>query len=1077
MAFGFWRSQTIGGSPRRRRQTVVCGWWAVLAAALAPGLAAQAADFTFSANGLSGDNFQSHNQKVVYSSNGIYRSGYDGRLQRSTNGGTSFSTMYNHGISGLKPPALEADPFGNVYMLYPDPSNDITRMRKVNAGGFVNSWSYSGTSSSKFSSAYDAGQHRLYHATQTGQLMTIDADDGVLIRSQNLFSDGSTGSRPSYPHVMVDEFGVIHYALTVADQNDSIPYESIRYMKSLDGGATWRTMSGQGLSLPSTSDPNGPSTRINYSGENTDNTWLANMHAKNGKVHFAYKNTSNGAMRYLRFDEETGGREITTSSFAGGSWEIDSAAVSFASDTANSTGALYAVGGNGVGSDSGDGHRQIALVSYDNGESWQDYARSDDFDITYNVGLTRSITPDGKIIGGVALSNPWASTNFLQIDAAEPATTIAHWDGGGNDSAWDFTGNWVGNVGPTFNNKLAVAIGSGASTARFDTMRIGSDRKVRGLIFGAHADADVNLRLHNAPGAGRTLTFESNVPGGSAEINVHHDATGDIDLGGGFADGDIVLGDSLRISHNGSGKLMISRPISGNQTITKLGDSVVELSGNNAGFSGMLDIQQGKLALGDAGSVSGLPDVHVASGGTLSLGDAYVGGTAEIGNLTGGGLIDPQYQFTVGTRTLQVNQTTDDEFSGVLQDATNGDRVLALVKSGAGTLTLSGNNAYSGGATVEQGTLVMRNDAIMGGNGLAVTAEAAVVAAGATLELKNDSGSERTPGKIAVSGDGTVQKTGADQLTHTSSQSTVALGSDGLFWVHEGVYKFGADTPGDWAGNRGDLQVDDGATFRGASTHIFVDALNGGGTVRTGGGLTLGADGGSGTFSGVIGDDPDHGSAHSVTKIGSGVQTLAGANTYTGPTSVQAGKLLVTGSLTSDITVSGGVFGGGGTVGDLTLTAGKHSPGASVGIDRVNDYDLQTNATLEIEIGGLAGAGIAGGHDQVDVTGSVTLSGELSLLAADDWSPTPGSDVFVLINNDAADPIVGGFAGLAEGDLVTLSNNSGSFDFVMTYEYDAVTGTSGVGNDVALVSVVPEPSALVLAAAAMFLLPSRCHQR
>jgi autotransporter-associated beta strand protein len=76
-----------------------------------------------------------------------------------------------------------------------------------------------------------------------------------------------------------------------------------------------------------------------------------------------------------------------------------------------------------------------------------------------------------------------------------------------------------------------------------------------------------------------------------------------------------------------------------------------------------------------------------------------------------------------------------------------------------------------------------------------------------------------------------------------------------------------------------------------------IGALTGSGTVRTyvgagyNGTLSIGGDSGSGTFSGKMIDGFAGSSVLSVIKAGSGVQTLAGTNTYTGPTTVSAGTL------------------------------------------------------------------------------------------------------------------------------------------------------------------------------------------
>jgi autotransporter-associated beta strand protein len=83
--------------------------------------------------------------------------------------------------------------------------------------------------------------------------------------------------------------------------------------------------------------------------------------------------------------------------------------------------------------------------------------------------------------------------------------------------------------------------------------------------------------------------------------------------------------------------------------------------------------------------------------------------------------------------------------------------------------------------------------------------------------------------------------------------------------------------------------------------------------------LTVGGNNLTTTFGGTIDD-----TGGSLTKEGSGTLTLAGNNTYTGATTVNAGTLLVDGSITSATTVnSGGTLGGTGTVSNtVTVNAG-----------------------------------------------------------------------------------------------------------------------------------------------------------
>jgi autotransporter-associated beta strand protein len=116
-----------------------------------------------------------------------------------------------------------------------------------------------------------------------------------------------------------------------------------------------------------------------------------------------------------------------------------------------------------------------------------------------------------------------------------------------------------------------------------------------------------------------------------------------------------------------------------------------------------------------------------------------------------------------------------------------------------------------------------------------------------------------------------------------------------------------------------------------------INGLSGSGSVEAGGGtptFTVGDGDATASFGGVLGNASG---ALSLVKIGSGVQTLAGANTYSGPTSVSAGTLLVNGDqsgATGAVTVAAGAtLGGTGIVGGATTiqSGATLSPGASPG--------------------------------------------------------------------------------------------------------------------------------------------------
>jgi autotransporter-associated beta strand protein len=153
------------------------------------------------------------------------------------------------------------------------------------------------------------------------------------------------------------------------------------------------------------------------------------------------------------------------------------------------------------------------------------------------------------------------------------------------------------------------------------------------------------------------------------------------------------------------------------------------------------------------------------------------------------------------------------------------------------------------------------------------------------------------------------------------------------------------------------LMTDSGGTvdFSGlSSSGTTVGSISGGGSFILGNKwLETGSDQRDTEVSGVI-----SGTGGSLRKVGDGTLTLSGANTYTGGTMVNGGKLRLTGSLNSSITVASGceLSGTGFTSGSLILgpgaiysvTINPWTSGSRVGLQvggsvTLNDNLLQYN--------------------------------------------------------------------------------------------------------------------------------------
>ena len=172
----------------------------------------------------------------------------------------------------------------------------------------------------------------------------------------------------------------------------------------------------------------------------------------------------------------------------------------------------------------------------------------------------------------------------------------------------------------------------------------------------------------------------------------------------------------------------------------------------------------------------------------------------------------------------------------------------------------------------------------------------------------------------------------------------------------------------------------------------------------------------------------------SLVKTGTGTFTLSGVNTYTGPTTVNQGTLVVNGSIVSDVTVNnGGMLGGTGRLGALTVASGGiYAPGNSIGTQTVEgNFTLASGATFEVE------TNAAGKSDKVIVNGTVNLTGAtLRVLAAGGNYAINTS--YTIIDNDGTDAVKGEF-GTVTSSLAFLT--------------PAVAYDGGTGNDVVLILV------------------------
>ena len=270
-------------------------------------------------------------------------------------------------------------------------------------------------------------------------------------------------------------------------------------------------------------------------------------------------------------------------------------------------------------------------------------------------------------------------------------------------------------------------------------------------------------------------------------------------------------------------------------------------------------------------------------------------------------------------------------------------------------------------------------------------------------------------------------------------------GGDGAYFSTQTISDFVFTSSGVTASNilptNGALRIGSGAMLdmSGVSQTIasLADAAPGatvGSQVLLTGGALIVGDSNSTTFSGSI-----NGNAGSLTKVGTGGLDLAGANNYTGPTTINGGRLTVNGSLVSPVTVSnGGTLGGTGNLTSVTVNpGGQLAPGDALGqLSISGNLILASGAMMDFELD------TPSTSDEINMPlGNLSLNSQQFSDFDFTWSANFGPGNYELIDFGSSSGSLGG-------------NTSGTID--------GLPATLAVqGNDLVL-TVVPEPSTLAL---------------
>jgi fibronectin-binding autotransporter adhesin len=381
-------------------------------------------------------------------------------------------------------------------------------------------------------------------------------------------------------------------------------------------------------------------------------------------------------------------------------------------------------------------HVEILITPTNQLTVWLQFGDTGDLIKVLEADLSGYLRPETLKFGFT--SGTGGSTEIHELRALTVATLVANlWDNGANggDSTpgdWATAANWNPDVPVTGDDILFD--NTFVSTDQTVNVGVGTTRVIRSIQI----DAPFNYTLNNG-----TLEFDDNgVPGfvgiavtqtngvSTTGNTIHSAIKLDTDAGVRNATtSTLTLGGNIntngnRLTVDGAGDTTATGVISGSGNLVKEQAGNLTLSGNNT-YSGGTSIADGTVTVGHNNAL-GTGGV-VMTGGTLAdTGSHTIGNTvslqgdAGITNLTlsnkltqsGADRTLTLSGATLGAvalsnnntgRNLTTEVTNDSTISGVISNGGTG--AGSLTKTGSAALTLSGNNTYTGGTTINEGTI------------------------------------------------------------------------------------------------------------------------------------------------------------------------------------------------------------------------------------------------------------------------------------------------------------------------------------------------------------------------------------
>ncbi len=335
-----------------------------------------------------------------------------------------------------------------------------------------------------------------------------------------------------------------------------------------------------------------------------------------------------------------------------------------------------------------------------------------------NGGTTGSIVGTGTITGSAG--------GFLAINRSDTVTLTNSFTGGvgliqSGAGTTTISGSVMTSNGAIFINSGTLRLTSSWNGAAAITNNASFVVDKAGTLLDNTIGGSGNLIKE---GAGLLILRGANFYTGKTIIN-----SGTLQVGAGtfgqLGGTDEVINNAALV-FNRSDAMTVNNAISGGGSVTKIGSGTTSLTAENT-YTGTTTISAGTLALSGSAAIADTGAVILAnaSGAILLLESSETIGSLAGGGASGGNVV-------LGANTLTFGNASNTTFAGAISGVGG-----SLVKQGAGTVTLTGSNSYTGSTTISEGALIFNGS----------TPGNLEVAAGATLQ-----GSGSFTGNTSISG-------------------------------------------------------------------------------------------------------------------------------------------------------------------------------------------------------------------------------------------------------------------------------------------------------------------------------------